>query len=48
MWHPASIRGILGNLTYTGVLRCGDARSEQIPELKIISTEQFEAAQHIR
>ena len=48
MWHPASIRGILGNLTYTGVLRCGDARSETIPELQIVSPEQYEAAQRIR
>ena len=48
MWHPASIRGILGNLTYTGVLRCGDARSETIGELQIVSPEQYEAAQRIR
>lgn len=48
MWHPATIRGILGNLTYTGILRCGDARSETIPELQIIPVEQFEAAQAIR
>ena len=47
-WHPASIRGILGNLTYTGVLRCGDARSEILPELQIIAPEQYEAAQKIR
>lgn len=48
MWHPATVRGILGNLTYTGVLRCGDARSEEIEELKIIPMELFEAAQAIR
>ncbi len=47
-WHPASLRGMVGNLTYTGVLRCGDARSELIPELQIISEKQFEAAQRIR
>jgi site-specific DNA recombinase len=47
-WHHASIRGILCNLTYTGVLRCGDARSELLPELQIISPEQFEAARRIR
>ena len=23
-WHPSSIRGMVQNLTYTGVLRCGD------------------------
>lgn len=27
MWHPASIHGILCNLTYTGVLRSGESRS---------------------
>ena len=47
-WHPASIRGMVANLTYTGVLRCGEARSEVIPELQIISQKQFEAAQRIR
>lgn len=47
-WHPATIRGMVGNPTYTGVLRCGEARSELIPELQIISQQQFEAAQHIR
>lgn len=48
MWHPASIRGILGNLTYTGVLRCGESRSPLLPELQIISEAQFEEAQRIR
>lgn len=47
-WHHATIRGILCNLTYTGVLRCGESRSQVIPELKIIEPELFEAAQHIR
>ena len=35
-WHPASIRGMVRNLTYTGVLRCGDAHSELLQELQII------------
>lgn len=47
-WHHASIRGILCNLTYTGVLRSGESRSEVIPELQIISLKQFETAQRIR
>ena len=47
-WHHASIRGILCNLTYTGVLRSGDSRSEVILELQIIRHEQFETAQRIR
>ena len=48
MWHHASIRGIVCNLTYTGVLRCGESRSQELPHLQIISPELFEAAQYIR
>ncbi len=48
MWHHASIRGMITNLTYTGVLRSGDSRSQVIPELQIISPEEFELAQEIR
>lgn len=48
MWHHASIRGILGNLTYTGILRCGEVRSDVIPALQIIPEEQYQAAQKIR
>ncbi len=47
MWHHASIRGIVCNLTYTGILRCGESRSQELPHLQIISPELFEAAQHI-
>ena len=36
------------NLTYTGVLRCGDAHSDLLQELQIIPEQQFEAAQRIR
>lgn len=46
-WHQASIRGILGNLTYTGVLRCGEVRSPLLQELQIIKPEQFEVANKI-
>lgn len=45
--HQASIRGILSNLTYTGVLRSGDARSPLLPELQIINPEQFKTASDI-
>ena len=48
MWHHASIRGIICNLTYTGVLRSGESRSQVLPHLQIIPPELFEAAQHIR
>ena len=47
-WHHASIRGIICNLTYTGVLRCGESRSPLIPDLQIIDPEKFAAAQRIR
>ena len=47
MWHEATIRGILGNLTYTGVLRSGDSRSDELVELQIISPKQFERAKEI-
>lgn len=47
-WHHATIRGMLCNLTYTGVLRCGESRSEMLPHLQIILPGQFEAAQDIR
>ena len=48
MWHHATIRGIVCNLTYTGVLRCGESRSQELPHLQIIEPELFEAAQRIR
>ncbi len=46
-WHPASIRGMLRNLTYTGVLRCGQSRSPVLPELQIIDQATFDRAQEI-
>jgi len=46
-WHAASIRGILNNLTYAGVLRSGESRSELLPELRIVSEEQFSRARSI-
>ena len=48
MWHHATIRGIVCNLTYTGILRCGENRSQELPHLQIIEPELFEAAQRIR
>ncbi|MBO4676276.1 MAG: recombinase family protein [Oscillospiraceae bacterium] len=47
-WHHASIRGILCNLTYTGVLRSGDSRSPVQQHLQIITAEQYAIAQRIR
>ena len=48
MWHHATVRGILCNLTYTGVLRSGESRSEILPHLQIIEPELFDVAQRIR
>ena len=36
-WHHATIRGIICNLTYTGVLRSGESRSKVLSHLQIIS-----------
>ena len=47
-WHHATIRGIVCNLTYTGVLRSGESRSEVLPHLQIIPPELYQAAQRIR
>lgn len=48
MWHHASIRGMICNSTYTGVLRSGESHSEILPYLQIVSPEDFERAQFIR
>ena len=48
LWHHATVRGILCNLTYTGVLRCGESRSDVLQHLQIIPPEQFRIAQEIR
>lgn len=47
-WHHATIRGIICNLTYTGILRSGESRSQVLPQLQLIPQEMFEAAQRIR
>lgn len=46
-WHPASIRGMLKNITYLGILRSGASRSPVLPALQIIDEQTFEAAQKI-
>ena len=47
-WHHASIRGILCNPTYTGVLRSGESHSDVLPHLQVITPEQFDASRSIR
>ena len=46
-WSYNTVRNIIHNPTYTGYLRSGESRSPFIPELQIISQEQFDRAQEI-
>ena len=46
-WSYNTIRNVIHNPTYTGYLRSGDSRSPFIPELQIISQEQFDRVQEI-
>lgn len=47
-WHPSSINNILGNITYTGILRSADSRSEVLEQLIIIDQATFNKAQSIK
>ena len=47
-WHPSSINNILGNITYTGILRSADSRSEVLEQLIIIDQATFAKAQSIK
>ena len=47
-WHPSSINNILGNITYTGILRSADSRSEVLEQLIIIDQATFNKAQNIK
>lgn len=46
-WHPSSIRGMIKNITYIGILRSGESRSQVLPQLQIIDERLFQAAQEI-
>lgn len=46
-WHPSSIRGMIKNITYIGILRSGESRSQVLPQLQIIDEQTFQAAQEI-
>lgn len=46
-WHEATVGHILHNITYMGVLRSGESRSEVFPELQIIDPDTFELAQKV-
>lgn len=47
-WSHNTIRNILQNETYAGILRSGDTRSPHLPELQIVPQELFDQAQDIR
>jgi DNA invertase Pin-like site-specific DNA recombinase len=46
-WHEATVGHILHNITYMGVLRSGESRSEVFPNLQIIDPDTFELAQKL-
>lgn len=46
-WHPSSIRGMLRNVLYTGVLRSGKSRSEPLERLRIVEESVFQEVQDI-
>ena len=46
-FQHTSIRCMITNLTYIGILRSGESRSPLIEELQIIPTDIFEKAQEI-
>lgn len=46
-WHPSSIRGMIKNITYIGILRSGESRSQTLPQIQIIDEQIFQAAQEI-
>ena len=41
-FHYSTVANILRNVMYTGVLRSGESHSDVIPDLQIVSQEQFE------
>jgi len=47
-FHYSTIQHMLKNITYMGILRSGDSRSEVLPELQIVDVPTFERASHFR
>ena len=47
-WSHNTIRNILQNETYVGILKSGDTRSPHLPKLQIVPQELFDRAQDIR
>lgn len=46
-WHEATVGHILHNITYIGVLRSGESKSEIFPDLQIVDPSTFELAQKL-
>ena len=47
-FHYSSVQNILRNIIYMGILRSADSRSEIIPELQIITPEQWQRVERLR
>ena len=47
-FHYSSVQNILRNVIYMGILRSADIRSEIIPELQIITPEQWQRVERLR
>lgn len=46
-WHEATVGHILHNITYMGILRSGESKSEVFPDLQIVDPGTFELAQKL-
>ena len=46
-FHFNTVRGILKNITYVGILRSGETYSDIFPELQIVSREDYDRVQEI-
>ena len=46
-WHEATVGHILHNITYIGILRSGESKSEIFPDLQIVDPSTFELAQKL-
>lgn len=44
-WHPATIQGIMRNVTYVGILRCGEIQSPVQENLQIVDDKIFYGVQ---
>lgn len=44
-WHPATIQGIMRNITYVGILRCGEIQSPVQENLQIVDDKIFYGVQ---